>query len=203
MYEVEYFDGVLDVYYATMKTQETATAPPVYDKPEVLGSSIDVSISATYREGKLNASNVTKRNKKMIDTYTVKLNVDKIPPDVLAKIMGRRVDEKGVQHINGNAVAPNVAIGFACTLDLGGREFWWMYKGTFAELAKSAKTAGDKVEYQTPSIEGVFVRRQDNDDLAIVVEVSATELRAGKCADWFDAVYLEGNSGQTEETPDP
>ena len=92
-----YYYGILDVYYAIMKTEDTATAAPTYEVPAVLAKSIEVTITPAYREGKLYASNATVRDKKKIDSYGVKLNVDKIParmqkipsrPAVSASIVG-------------------------------------------------------------------------------------------------------------------
>ena len=70
-----YYYGILDVYYAIMKTEDTATAAPTYEAPAVLAKSIEVTITPAYREGKLYASNATVRDKKKIDSYGVKLNV--------------------------------------------------------------------------------------------------------------------------------
>lgn len=195
-----YFYGVLDIYCAMMTTQDNATNPPVFDEPEVLAKSIEVTITPAYREGKLSASNVSVRNLKRVDTYSVKLNVDKIPHQILAKILGRAQDGNGVQLISGSSNAPYVAIGFACTLDDGTKEFWWLYKGTFAELTKTAKTDSEKLEYQTPSVEGVFVRRQDNDVLAAVVDSADKTVPEEVFAEWFDKVYEPIPGTQTPPT---
>lgn len=187
--EQGYFYGVLDVYAAMMKNSDTATGAPTYETPEVLAKSIEVTISPSYREGKLSASNVTVRSLKRVDTYTVKLNVDKIPYKMMGKMMGRTLDGNGVQVITGSANAPYMAIGFACTLDDGTKEYWWMYKGSFAEISKSAKTDGDKLNYQTPTIEGTFIRRQDNDALAAVVDSADKSVPEAVFAEWFKKVY--------------
>ena len=73
-----YFTGILDLYYAPMTTEDTNSAAPVYDTPKVLAKSIEVTITPTYREGKLQASNATVRNQKRIDTYTVSLHVETV-----------------------------------------------------------------------------------------------------------------------------
>lgn len=186
-----YFEGVLDIYYAPMTTEETATAPPVYDVPKVLASTIETTITPTYREGELRASNVTKRKVKKIDTYQVKLNLDKIPQAIKAELLGRKVDANGVQIIKGSNNPIKVAIGFANTLDDGSKELWWLYKGEFAEPTQTSKTRGQAVEYQTPTLDGVFVRRADNDDLAAVVETSDDTLDEAVVTGWFTEVYEE------------
>lgn len=195
--EQGYFTGILDIWYAIMDMQETPTAPPHYAKPKVLGKTIEATITPTYREGKMHASNATVRNVKKVDAYGVKLNVDKVAYDILSEILGREEDENGVQIIKGGNAAPNIAIGFACTLDDGSMELWWLYKGVFSEPTKSGKTDGDKIEYQTPTIEGTFVRRMNDDVLAAVADTSGV-LEDGVVENWFEAVY-----GQEVETPTP
>lgn len=186
-----YFTGILDLYYAPMTTEDTSSAAPVYDTPKVLAKSIEVTITPTYREGKLHASNATVRNQKRIDTYTVSLHVDKVPYDVTSEILGRSVDGNGVQIIKGGNTPPNLALGFACTLDDGSKELWWLYKGTFSEISKSASTEADAIEYQTPTIEGTFVRRMNDDALAATVETSAEGIGADVETSWFTTVYEE------------
>lgn len=186
-----YYYGILDVYYAIMKTEDTATAAPTYEVPAVLAKSIEVTITPAYREGKLYASNATVRDKKKIDSYGVKLNVDKIPAAVLNAILGRIKDKNGVQIIKGGNEPAKLAIAFALTLDNGAKELWWLYKGQFAEPSVTGKTDADKIDYQTPTIEGTFIRRVYDDALAAVVETGVTGVGATVETGWFTEVYEE------------
>lgn len=186
-----YYYGILDVYYAIMKTEDTATAAPTYEVPAVLAKSIEVTITPAYREGKLYASNATVRDKKKIDSYGVKLNVDKIPAAVLNAILGRIKDKNGVQIIKGGNEPAKLAIAFALTLDNGAKELWWLYKGQFAEPSVTGKTDADKINYQTPTIEGTFIRRVYDDALAAVVETGVTGVGATVETGWFTEVYEE------------
>lgn len=186
-----YFYGILDLYFAEMTTEETSTTAPTYGTPEVLAKSIEVTITPGYREGKLHASNATVRNEKRVDTYTVSANVDKIPPAKLATLLGRKLDSNGVQIIKGDNKPAKVALGFACTLDDGNKELWWLYKGTFSELTKTGKTDGEAIEYQTPTVEGVFVRRMNDNALAATVETGSEGVSATVEGNWFTEVYEE------------
>ncbi len=187
--EEGYYYGVLDVYYAKMKTDDTTTAAPTYETPEVLAKSIEVAITPNYREGKLYASNATVRDKKKIDSYGVKLNVDKIPSAKQEAILGREKDKNGVQIIKGGNEPLKLAIAFALTLDNGEKELWWLYKGQFAEPSVTGKTDADKFDYQTPTIEGTFIRRVYDDALAAVVETGVTGVGATVATKWFTEVY--------------
>ncbi|MDL2317662.1 hypothetical protein LJC74_01020 [Eubacteriales bacterium OttesenSCG-928-A19] len=202
VYDEGYYEGVLDLYYALMTTQDTATSAPVYEKPQVLAKSIEVTITPAYREGKLHASNATVRNIKRIDTYGVKLNVAKIAYNNIQRVMGRAKDSNGVQIVTGSAIVPYLALGFACTLDDGTKEFWWLYKGNFAELTKSAKTLGEKTEYQTPTVEGTFIRRQDNDALAAIADTADKSIPQSTIDGWYEAVYEPAPATIPPEEPE-
>ena len=184
-----YFDGVLDVYYAKMTTEDTSAANATYDTPKVLAKTIEITITPEYKEGQLYASNAAVRDVRVVDKYTVSLNLDKVPGSVLKDLLNRTQDSNGVQIIKGSAKPANVAIGFACTLDDGTKELWWLYKGTFAEISKTAATSSDAMEYQTPTLEGTFVRRVYDDALAAVVENGGEDIGESVESGWFTQVY--------------
>ena len=187
-----YYYGILDVFYAEMTTEDTAAANAVYGDPVVLGKSIGVTITPAYREGKLHASNARVRDKKLIDSYGVKITADQIAPSVRNILLGRKIDGKGVQIIKGTNEPAKVAIAFARTLDDGSKELWWLYKGTFCEMTVDSKTDGDgNIEYQNPSIEGTFVRRIYDNNLAAVVNTNQDGIGADVESGWFTKVYEE------------
>lgn len=193
-----YFTGVLDLYYAKMTTEDTASTAPVYGAPSVLAKNIEVTITPVYREGKLHASNAMVRNTKRVDGYTLSANVDKVSPAVQADVLGRVKDTNSVQIVKGSNVPPKVAVGFACTLDDGTKEFWWLYKGEFAEPTKSAKTDGENIEYQTPTLEANFVRRMNDDALSAVVDTGDEDVPASVASNWFSAVYEAGSAASPD-----
>lgn len=186
-----YYTGVLDIYYALITTPETATVKPVYGTPKVMGKTIEVTITPSYKEGSVYASNVATRNEKRVDSYTVSVNVDKLPYAVRQELLGRKRDKNGVQIIKGGQKAPDVAIGFAMTLDDGSKELWWMYKGTFAEPTNTARTDSNNVTYQHPTVEGKFIRRECDDALASVVDTADSSVADSVKTDWLQKVYEE------------
>ncbi len=188
-YSEGYFYGILDVYYAVMTAEDTQSAAPTYGAMAVMGKTIEATITPNYKEGKVYASNVATRNERRVDTYTVSLNLDKIPYAVRQVVLGRAVDSNGVQVIKGSQIAPNVAIAFALTLDDGSKELWVLYKGKFSEISQTGHTDGDQMNYQHPTIEATFVRRADNDALAAVAATADESVAASVETGWFTSVY--------------
>ena len=189
VYSEGYFYGILDIYFALMTVEDSAAAAPTYGAYQVMGKTIQATITPNYKECKVYASNVATRSEKRIDSYTVSLNLDKIPYAVRQILLGRFVDDNGVQIIKGGQAAPNVAIAFALTLDDGSKELWTMYKGKFAEPAQNGQTDSDTMTYQHPTIEATFVRREWDDSLAAIVATADTSIPATVISDWFQEVY--------------
>ncbi|MGX8705378.1 MAG: major tail protein [bacterium] len=190
-YSEGYFYGILDIMVAIMTGQDSPATRPTYDPFEVLGKTIEATITPNYKEGKVYASNVATRNEKRVDSYTVSLNLDKIPYAMRRKVLGRYTDDNGVQIIKGGQIAPNVAIAFALTLDDGSKELWTLYKGKFSELSQTGHTDSDSMTYQHPTIEATFVRREYDDKLAAIAATADADVMEGVAAGWFESVYEE------------
>lgn len=188
-YSEGYFYGVLDIYYAVMKTPDGPKVKPTYDPYEVLGKTIEVTITPNYKEGKVFASNVATRNEKRVDSYTVSINLDKVPYAVREEILGRMKDSNGVQIIKGSQIAPYVAIAFALTLDDNTKELWTLYKGKFSEMSQTGHTDSDSMTYQHPTIEATFIRRECDDALAAIAATADENVMETVEASWFEEVY--------------
>ena len=189
VYTEGYYTGILDIMVALMKTPDAPKTKPTYDPFEVLGKTIEATITPNYKEGKVYASNVTTRNERRVDSYTVSLNLDKIPYAMREKVLGRLKDDNGVQILTGDQIAPNVAIAFALTLDDGSKELWVLYKGKFSEYAQTGHTDSDTMTYQHPTIEGTFVRREYDNALGAVAATADEGVMETVETNWFTQVY--------------
>ena len=188
-YTIGYYQGVLDVYYALMSTEDTASSAASYGTPAVLGKSIEVTITPRYLEGSMYASNSRVRNENRLDGYDVTLNLDQIAAAARRAVLGHSADAKGVEVLGQDTAAPYVAIGFARTKDNDTKEYWWIYKGKFREMEGNAQTMEDGIEYQTPTLEGSFDRRMNDGRVAAVLDTEASDADATTASTWFSAVY--------------
>ena len=190
-YSEGYYYGILDIYYAVMNGEDSPRTRPTYSAYKVAGKTIEATITPNYKEGKVYASNVATRDERRVDSYTVSLNLDKIPYAVRKELLGRMQAANGVQIIKGSQVAPNVAIAFALTLDDGTLELWTLYKGKFSEPTQSAQTDSDNMNYQHPTIEATFVRREYDNALAAIAATADENVPASVREGWFESVYEE------------
>lgn len=193
-----YYEGVLDLYFALMTTEDAADTPAAYGTPEVLAKNIETTVTPRYREGVLHASNVAVRREKRLAGYDLSVNVDQVAAAVRQKLLGREVDSNGVEILKDVQSAPYVAVGFAQTKDNGAKELWWLYKGKFAEIEKKAKTRGDNIEYQTPTLTAQFDARHDG-NIAGIVDSDGPNVTETVVTNWFKSVY-EKTATQTTTT---
>lgn len=185
---IGYYTGILDVYYATLSTEDSAAAAPTYGTPAVLGKSIEVTLTPRFKEGSLYASNKRVRHVNRITGYDVSINVDQLTSAVKEALLGRtQIGSTGVYALTDDADAPEVAIGFAITKDNGSKECWWLLKGKFSEGEVTASTEEDGIEYQTPTIEGAFDARIYDGRIAYVAD-GDDAAAATAIASWFTAV---------------
>lgn len=184
------FTGVLDVYVAKRITADTAGAAPTYDTPRVLGMGIEVTITPTYKEGELNASNRVVRRRKQVVRYTVKVNMANVKPEDKNYVLGRTADANGVVIVGGDTEDVECAIGLCRTKDNGAKELWWLYRGVFSEGDTTGKTeTTGSYEYQTQTLEAVCDRRIHDGHLAAVVDSDDPTIPASVVEGWFDEVY--------------
>ncbi len=186
------FTGVLDVYVAKRKTADTAASLPTYDVPRVLGMGIEVTITPTYREGELNASNRVVRKRKSLQRYTVKFNMANVKPEDKNYVLGRKTDANGVVILGGEEDEETVecAIGLCRTKDNGAKELWWFYRASFSESETSGKTeTTGSYEYQTQTMEAICDRRINDGKLAMVVDSDDPTVTKSVVEKWFESVY--------------
>lgn len=193
-YQEGYYTGILDIYYAVMTKEDTPQANAAYGAYSVMAKTIDATITPNYKEGVVYASNKATRSEKRVETYTVSLELDKVPYTVRKVLLGRRQDRNGVQIIKGSQVAPYVAIAFALTLDDGSKELWTLYKGKFAEIPVKGHTDSNSMTYQHPTLEATFIRREYDDALAAVVATADEGVTSTVKDGWFTEVYEEATA---------
>ena len=192
-----YFDGMLDVYAASMLNEDTPTSAASYEDFQLMGLGISVKITPKYKEGTRYASNKKVRNKKVLEGYEVELGLDKIRAAIRSKMDGRERDANGVELLGATNPKP-MAIAFSLSLDDGSCELWQLYKGTFETVTVEGKTAEDKFEYQDHVAKAFFDRRLNDNRLGAVVEDNDSAVPADVIKNWFTKVYEPADAAAPE-----
>ena len=114
-------------------------------------------------------------------------------------LTGASVDDNGVLISGSEDAGGPVAIGFRARRANGLYRYFWLYRVLFKLPSAKLETKGDKISFQTPSIEGTVYRRNRLDGngkhpwKAEVTEGDAN-VSPATIAGWYGAVY-EPNYG--------
>jgi len=94
---------------------------------------------------------------------TLEINVADLPLDVQAAWLGHS-KEGGVLKRCASDIPPWLAIGFRSLKSNGKYRYTWLNKGKFSLPEQANETRGDSVNFQTPTIQGSFVKRDCDDE---------------------------------------
>ncbi|SEM34795.1 phage major tail protein, phi13 family [Mesobacillus persicus] len=163
-------------------------ATPVYEVPVKMGKAINITITPNINTNTLYADDQASETNTALGAIEVAIELDQLSSDVRQQLLGITKNADGVLEYKAEQNAPYVAFGFESPLSTGGDRLTWMLKGQFSIPADSYQTKGESVEYQTKTINGTFVVRED-ENWKYEVDSNDPEVNADVIANWFNAVY--------------
>ena len=190
--------GLDNIVYA--KITEDANGNEVYGTPKKLAKAMSSDISVSSDGTVLYADDGADLSLNYFTSGTLKLGVNKLTNAVLADLLGQRIDSNGAIISSGEDQAPPVAIGFRSLKAKGGYRYTWLYRVQFGIPGESLKTKGEKIEIQTPTIEGTISRRNKPDaDGNHPWRANIDEGDGGSSMairSWFNSVYEPGATAE-------
>jgi phi13 family phage major tail protein len=174
------------VSFLTVGTDGTVT----YSVPEKFAPAIEAKVSQATDQQVQYADDAAVE----ISTAEGEISVDFTALDIsnkmLAKVLGKKVDNNGVMLSQADDVPPYVAFLFRSRKGNGKYRYVALYKGRFSTPEENYVTKQGKADTQNASITGIFVKR-DKDELmkARVDEDDAGVVPSATTDKWFTAVY--------------
>jgi phi13 family phage major tail protein len=181
--------GLTNLYYATLTTDPIGTGKPTYGTPVRIPGVISATINPNASKGTLFADNGPMDTATALGLIDLELNVVDVPFDVQAALLGHTITTKGVMTRKSSDVPPWVAIGFETLKSNGKKRFVWLVKGKFSEPEQKSETQNDGVNFQTPTIAGSFVRRDNDQIWELHADEDATGYVATVGTGWFTTVF--------------
>jgi phi13 family phage major tail protein len=120
----------------------------------------------------------------------LELNVANLTNATLAALLGHEV-VSGKLVKKASDVAPWLALGFRSLKSNGNYKYVWLVKGKFAPSTEDHTTKGDTVEFQTPTINGSFVKRDFDDIYQMQGDEDDAEFTEDMAAQWFTTATLD------------
>ncbi|MBO0586116.1 major tail protein [Sporosarcina sp. E16_8] len=182
--------GLKDLYVA-----EISDLDGTFGTPYRIAKAIEAKVAPKVSSAILYADDGAAESASAEGETEIELGIDSLSNAIYAKLLGKTIDANGAVEDSTGDIPPNVALMFRSLKTNGKYRYIVYYKGSFQAPEESYKTKGETIEYNTPTIKGVFVhsdtmlntkgegikrRIVDEDDLAFKPAVATG---------WFTKVY--------------
>ena len=184
--------GMDQLYYA--KITEDEVGQETYGPPIMLAKAIKADLTIDLAEAVLYADDAAAYIIKDFKSGKLSLGVDDIGVTAAQDLTGAMADDNGVLIYAGESEGALVAVGFRALKPDSRYRYFWLYRVKFGIPATNLQTKGDSISFQTPTIEGMVMRRNKPDSRGKHPwKAEATEGDAGVSSDilsgWYAQVY--------------
>lgn len=142
--------------FAPIET-ETDGADPTYDDGIVCGKAIGADVTWNHNDNVLRADDGDAEFDNAITGGTISIDLDDLPLDVRAVMLGGYLDETNEIYYDSAAPGPYGGFGYIREVRHEGAtrfDAFWCYKVSFAMEEDSAQTMAESIEWQTPKLNG-------------------------------------------------
>lgn len=176
--------GLKNLYFAPFLDEAAGTyAPPVK-----IADAIEANVEVSTESATLYGDDRAIETADSLGDIEVELNVADLLPDKYALLLGKTKNADGVIEDSIDDVAPYGALSFELPKANGDKKLYVYYKGKFQPPGTEATTKGDSVEFQTQTINGKFLPREDGKWRAHL-DTSDADADAAVASAWFAGVY--------------
>ena len=187
--------GLDKFYYALLNSDTTASVS--YQAPVALRGALAVSYNPNSEVSTLFADDGPYDTAETIGEVELDVGIADISQEDYAAIMGHTITG-GVMNELATDQPVDVAFGFRAKRSNAGFSYYWFLKGKFSKPSMDHETKGDKIGWQTPTMNGKFVARIYDGRYRSTTRDDATDYTAAIGTAWFTSVY-----GTTADTTAP
>lgn len=190
--------GLSDLYAFPLKNDEKGNL--AYGAPFKIAPAVSASITPATSDDSFYADDIALISNQTISSIAVELETADIKDEVIAKLMGIEIDEKGVVHDNVNKVAPKIALAFRSLKSNGKYKYVVLYKGSFGVGEDEYNTKEDSISFQTTTITATFLPTVFNGDWRASVNEDSEAADSATIQEWFTKVYGSTTTDTTTTT---
>lgn len=156
-----------------------------YGEVDTLAPAMTVQVTPTQATGTLYGDGVQTENIGKLTGLAVKLEVNKIPIEKRAKILGHTY-QQGVLVKNASDEAPYIAMGYLIEGTNGYNEYVWLLKGRAQEITSNAQQQSDKINFATDSLNINFIARDYDGHLEFDGDTANSDFTSAQADAWFE-----------------
>jgi phi13 family phage major tail protein len=177
-----YSIGLRDLHFAKSSVDGT------YETPKKLSAAITATITPNFTVTTLYGDDRAVSVAHALGDIDIQINTTDLTPEDYDLLMGTTKNDDNVIEDSIDDVAPYGALLFRLPLENGGFKYYAYFKGKFQPPGSTHNTKGGSVEYQTPTISGKFMARDDGKWRAHLVHPDPATADPIASA-WFTNVY--------------
>lgn len=151
------FISVDNLHYAIL-TKDDVTGV-TYGAVKRLAAAAKISVEPEVKSATFDADGITNERVQVNNGGKISLDVETLPLEVQADLLGHRLDGKGGMTYSSSDVAPYVAILYRRTKGNGKSRYVRVVKCMFQDPKQDGETSGNNIKVQNDSIEGAFFPR--------------------------------------------
>lgn len=174
--------GLRDIHVALLSEDGT------YEAPRKLAPAMTAEVTPNFEITTLYGDDQAVAVAEALGDIDVSIGITDLSSDDYAFLLGRKKNEDGVIEDSTDDVSPYVAIGWALPKENGAMRYYWYYKGKFTIPSESNTTKQGTTEFQTPTLSGKFMARDDKKWRARV-DSDDSGVNNSVIANWFSEVY--------------
>ncbi|SKC62505.1 major tail protein [Maledivibacter halophilus] len=179
--------GVRELYFAILnKDDETGVE---YEPPERIKGLMNITLDPQISEGKLYGDDTLTESYSQISEVNVEFGVNDLSDEQRAKLFGIAMNEDGVVEEGRDNDIPYIALAFKSKKSNGKFRYYWLYKGKLSYSQEQFEGTKDSIEYQTPTVNGVFQCREYDGKWRAKTDEDNTGYTPEIGQNWFVKVY--------------
>lgn len=179
--------GLRDIYFFPIEKDDEAGT--TYDEPVRIGKAMTANVQPQYNTAELRADDGVAETAESRGVTNVGVQTDDISKEAQAVILGKKVNSDGVLMDSDDDKPPYGALAFRSEKANGAYRYVVLYKGKFTPPESNYETKQETPAFQTPTINGRFLRRNSDGLHGAQVDEDDKDIDQSIIDDWFNAPY--------------
>lgn len=173
--------NVKNLVYCLLTSDTSAAA--TYGTVKPLAKAMQVQITPSVATGTLYGDGAQQENISKLNGIAVALDVNKVPIEVRAEILGHTYADGVMVEKNGDQ-PPYIALGYLVEETNSKKEYVWLLKGSAQPINGTVQQSTDNIVFSTDSMNLNFIPREDG-QIRYYADSANADLTAGQESAWF------------------
>ena len=174
--------NIKNAVYCKMLTDEAGST--TYDEPKSLSPAMQVQLTTTLATGVLHGDGVQQENIAKITGISMVLDVNKVPIEDRAVILGNKYENGILEEVEGDE-APYIAVGYEVPETNGCKELIWLLKGRAQPYNSNVQQSTDNINFSTDSVTINFIPRDSDGRIRFFGDTANPALTEEQVTKWF------------------